>query len=81
MVKQLKLNRLAIVLVVDETGDEMFVHSKSSGHYVLVSGYRLRNGVKQVYVNNPLSNKKNGWCDLSDLMANAKSRSYAIIYK
>jgi peptidoglycan hydrolase-like protein with peptidoglycan-binding domain len=81
LVEHLKLNRLAIVLVVDETGDEMFVHSKSSGHYVLVSGYRLRNGVKQVYVNNPLSNKKNGWCDLSDLMANAKSRSYAIIYK
>ena len=81
LVEHLKLNRLAIVLVVDESGDEMFVHSKSSGHYVLVSGYRVRNGVKQVYVNNPLSNKHNGWCALSDLMENAKSRSFAIIYK
>ena len=81
MVKHLKLNRLAIVLLIDKTGDEMFVHSKSDGHYVLVSGYRLKNGVQQIYVNNPLSNKRNGWCDLSDLMDNAKSRSFAIIYK
>lgn len=81
LVEHLKLNRLAIVLVVDESGDEMFVHSQSSGHYVLVSGYRFKNGVKQVYVNNPLSNKHSGWCALSDLMENAKSRSFAIIYK
>lgn len=81
MIGHLKLNRLAIVLVEDKTGDEMFVHSKSDGHYVLVSGYRVKNGVKQVYVNNPLSNKHSGWCALDDLMDNAKDRSYVIIYK
>lgn len=81
MIGHLKLNRLAIVLVEDKTGDEMFVHSRSDGHYVLVSGYRVRNGVKQVYVNNPLSNKRSGWCDLDDLMDNAKDRSYVIVYK
>lgn len=81
LVENLKKNRLAIVLVKDITGDEMFTHSKSNGHYVLVSGYRVKNGVKQVYVNNPLSNRHNGWCNLSDLMANAKPKPYVIIYK
>ena len=80
LVANLKKNRLAIVLCKDYTGDEMFTHSKSDGHYVVVSGYRVLNGVQQIYVNNPLKNRHRGWCALKDLMDNAKPRSFVIIY-
>ncbi len=80
LVANLKKNRLAIILCKDYTGDEMFTHSKSDGHYVVVAGYRVVNGVQQIYVNNPLKDRHNGWCELQDLMDNAKPRSFVIIY-
>jgi hypothetical protein len=85
MVEHLKKNRLAVVLLLDRTGEEMFTHAQSDGHYVLVSGYRVKNGVKQVYVNNPLKNRCEGWCDLDDLLENTSFRAgfepIVIIYK
>jgi hypothetical protein len=85
MVEHLKKNRLAVVLLRDRTGEEMFTHGQSDGHYVLVSGYRVKNGVKQVCVNNPLKNRCEGWCDLDDLLANTSFRAgfepIVIIYK
>jgi hypothetical protein len=85
LVANLKKNRLAIVLCKDYTGDEIFTHSKSDGHYVVVSGYRVLNGVQQIYVNNPLKNRCEGWCDLDDLLENTSFRAgfepIVIIYK
>lgn len=85
LVEHLKKDRLAMVLLRDRTGKETFVSSSSSGHYVLVSGYRLKDGVKQVYVNNPLRNRQNGWVDLDILMDNTSFRAdfdpIVVIYK
>ena len=81
----LKKARLAVVLIKDKTGDEFFTYHESSGHYILLSGYRVKDGEEQVYVNNPLSWKESKWFDLDDVMANAIIRSdfepFVIIYK
>ena len=85
LVKYLKKDAVAVVLIKDKTGEELFTYHESKGHYVLVSGYRVRDGVDQVYINNPLSWKESRWFDLKDLMANAIIRSdfdpIVIIYK
>ena len=76
---------MAVVLIKDKTGEELFTYHESKGHYILVSGYQVKNDVEQVYVNNPLSWKESRWFDLKDLMANAIIRSdfdpIVIIYK
>ena len=81
----LKKDRLAVVLIKDKTGDEFFTYHESSGHYILLSGYRVKDGEEQVYVNNPLSWKESKWFDLDDVMANAIIRRefepFVIIYK
>ena len=81
----LKKDRLAVVLIKDKTGEELFTYHESSGHYILLSGYRVKDGEEQVYVNNPLSWKESKWFDLDDVMANAIIRSdfepFVIIYK
>lgn len=74
MVEHLKKNRLALVLLRDRTGEAIFVGSESTGHYVLVSGYRVKDGEEQVYINNPLRDKRTGWFDLDDLMDNTNFR-------
>ena len=85
VVSHLKKDRLAVVLIKDKTGDEFFTYRESSGHYILLSGYRVKDGVDQVFVNNPLSWKESKWFDLDDVMANAIIRSdfepFVIIYK
>ena len=85
LVKYLKQGALAVVLIKDRTGEELFTYHESKGHYILVSGYRVKDGVDQVYINNPLSWKESRWFDLKDLMANAIIRSdmqpIVIIYK
>ena len=85
MASHLKKDRLAVVLIKDKTGDEFFTYHESSGHYILLSGYRVKDGEEQVYVNNPLSWKESKWFDLDDVMANAIIRSdfepFVIIYK
>lgn len=85
LIEHLKQGRLAAVLLRDRTGKETFVSSSSSGHYVLVSGYRVKDGVNQVYVNNPLRYRQNGWVDLDILMDNTSFRAnfdpIVIIYK
>ena len=86
VIEHLKKDRLAVVLVKDKTGEELFTKKESSGHYILLSGYRLRDGEHQVYVNNPLSNKISDWLDMDDVMANAIFRDglrepFVIIYK
>ena len=75
LVKYLKKGAVAVVLIKDKTGEELFTYHESKGHYILVSGYRVHNDVEQVYVNNPLSWKESRWFDLKDLMANAIIRS------
>ena len=84
-VEHLKKNRLALVLLRDRTGEAIFVGSESTGHYVLVSGYRVKDGEEQVYINNPLRDKRTGWFDLDDLMDNTNFRdgfsSIVIVYK
>ena len=86
VVEHLKKDRLAVVLIKDKTGEELFTYHESSGHYILLSGYRVKNGVDQVYVNNPLSYKVSDWFDLDDVMANAIIRTglkepFVVIYK
>lgn len=85
LVKYLKKGAVAVVLIKDKTGEELFTYHESKGHYILVSGYRVHNDVEQVFINNPLSWKESKWFDLKDLMANAIIRSdfdpIVIIYK
>ena len=86
VIEHLKKDRLAVVLIKDKTGNELFTYRGSSGHYILLSGYRCLDGVDQVYVNNPLSYKKTGWFDLDDVMKNAIIRDglkepFVVIYK
>ena len=85
LVKYLKKGAVAVVLIKDKTGEELFTYHESTGHYILVSGYRVHEDVEQVFVNNPLSWKQSKWFDLKDLMANAIIRSdfdpIVIIYK
>lgn len=71
----LKKGRVAVVLIRDKTGEALFTYSGGGGHYVLVSGYREKDGVDQVFINNPLSYKASKWFDLSDLMANTYTAS------
>ena len=86
LISNLKKGRLAIALIKDKTGDEFFVKSSSKGHYVLVSGYRSKDGVDQVFINNPLSYKASKWFDIEDLMANCCNdwqgyeNSFVVIY-
>lgn len=70
LINHLKQGRLAIALIRDRTGEELFVSSGSRGHYILISGYRSKDGVDQIFVNNPLRNKSSKWFDIDDLMAN-----------
>lgn len=82
----LKHGRVAVVLIKDKTGEELFTYHESTGHYILLSGYRCLDGVDQVYVNNPLSYKKTGWFDLDDVMKNAIIRDglkqpFVLIYR
>ena len=86
VVEHLKKDRLAVVLIKDKTGEALFTYTGSSGHYILLSGYRVNNGVEQVYVNNPLSYKRSDWFDLDDVMENCIIRKgltepFVIIYK
>lgn len=85
LIEHLKKDRLAAVLLRDRTGQQTFVSSDSKGHYVLVSGYRLKDGVDQVYINNPVRKKESRWYDLDILMDNTSFRDgfspIIIIYK
>ena len=85
LIDHLKKDRLAVVLIKDKTGKATFTYSGGGGHYVLVSGYREKDGVDQVFVNNPLSYKASRWYDLKDLKNNWIHRSdlqpCVIIYK
>lgn len=75
LIEHLKRSRLAVVLVRDITGEDLFNSSSTTGHYVLVSGYRVKDCVDQVFVNNPLSNKSSRWFDLDDLLDNTVFRA------
>jgi len=85
LIEHLKKDRLAVVLIKDRTGKATFTYSGGGGHYVLVSGYREKDGVDQVFVNNPLSYKASRWYDLKELTSNWIHRSdfepCVIIYK
>lgn len=87
VVSHLKKERLAIVLIRDKCGNALFTYSGGGGHYILLSGYRIKDGVEQIFVNNPLSYKSSKWFDLDDLMANVYTASegypnpFIIIYK
>ena len=85
LISHLKKGRLAVVLIKDMTGEAMFTYPGGGGHYVLVSGYREKDGVDQVFVNNPLSYMGSRWYDLKDLTDNWIHRSdlqpCVIIYK
>ena len=84
LTSHLKKGRLAVAIIRDNTGDEFFTYSGSSGHFILVSGCRKVNGTEQVFVNNPLSWKRSTWFDLKDLMSNIKheyDNAFVVIYK
>ena len=86
LISHLKKGRLAVALIKDKSGDEFFTYSGSKGHYILISGYREKDGVDQVFVNNPLSWKQSKWFDIDDLMANVcndwqgYANSFVVIY-
>lgn len=87
LIDTLKKGGVAIAIVKDKTGNAYFARPTSSGHYILVSGYRVKDGVKQVYINNPMTSKVSGWFDLTKLEKNVKnekdgySNSYVTIRK
>lgn len=87
LISNIKAGRLVIALVKDKTGHGYFTKSGSSGHYVVVSGYQIKNGVEQVYINNPLGYKKTGWFNINDLMDNCinewegYNNSFVVFYK
>ena len=87
LIYNLKKGRLVIALIKDKTGDEFFVKSESRGHYIVISGYRTKDGEDQIFVNNPLSYKRTGWFDIDDLMDNCCNdwegykNSFVVIYK
>jgi peptidoglycan hydrolase-like protein with peptidoglycan-binding domain len=87
LASHLKKGHLVIAIVKNKTGEAYFSTATTSGHYILISGYRVHNGVEQVYVNNPMKSKTSGWFNLSKLHANVKnenegySNSYVVIYK
>lgn len=78
--------RLALALVRDITREALFTRPGGGGHYILISGYRVKDGMEQIFVNNPLSYKASRWFDLDDLMNNAITRQgfenpFIVIYK
>ena len=83
----LKKGRVAVAIMKNKTGEAYFTSKNTSGHYILISGYRVKNGVKQVYVNNPMKTKTSGWFSMSKMHANTKNEkegyknSYVIVYK
>ncbi len=87
LVGHLKKGRLAIALVSDKSGDAFFCAPESRGHFILLSGYREKDGVPQVFVNNSLSYKASRWFNLSDIMANVKNdrdgyfNSFVVVYE
>lgn len=85
LIAHLKKGRLAVVLIKDITGEALFTYRGGGGHYIVVSGYREKDGVDQIFVNNPLSYKSSRWFDLTDLTRNWIHRSdlqpCVIIYK
>ncbi len=87
LVSHLKQDRLAVALIKDKTGDAFFTYPTSGGHFVLISGYRVQDGVEQIFVNNPLSYKASKWYDLEDLMDNVLNdwngyaNSFVVVYK
>lgn len=86
LAEHLKKGRPALALVRDITNEALFTRSGGGGHYVLISGYRVKDGVKQVFVNNPLSYKPSRWFDMDDLMDNTIFRQgmenpFIVIYK
>ncbi len=87
LINELKKGAVAIAIVKDKSGHQYFANASSSGHYILISGFRTKNGVKQVYVNNPMKTKTSGWFDLTKLEKNLKNEndgytnSYVIISK
>lgn len=87
LISDLKKGAVAIAIVKDKSGHEYFANASSSGHYILISGFRTKNGVNQVYVNNPMKTKTSGWFDLTKLEKNLKNEndgyanSYVIISK
>lgn len=85
LAEHLKKGRLALALIRDITKEALFTYSGGGGHYILISGYRVKDGVKQVFVNNPLSYKSSRWFDMDDLMANSIFRQglenpFVVIY-
>lgn len=75
LISHLKQGRLAVVLIRDKCGNALFTYSGGGGHYILISGYRTKDGEDQIFVNNPLSYKSSRWFDLDDLMANVYTAS------
>ncbi len=86
LVKHLQKGRFVIALISDRCGNAYFCKPESNGHFIVVCGYREKDGVPQVYVQNPLSYKRSGWFDLESLMDNVKTaadgypRPFVVIY-
>lgn len=54
--------------------------TSSSGHYMVLGGYKEMNGKEYVYVINPgtVNSSKNGWVEMSRITNNMKTRSILI---
>ncbi len=71
--KELKKgDRVAIYLMGSRPGGSKRVHWTSGGHFVCSVGYRIRNGLHEVYVKDSYSNSKlrNGWISYEENMRN-----------
>ena len=86
VVSHLKQGHLVLALVKDGTGKGTFTKVGGGGHYILISGYRVENGVEQIFVDNPIKSRGNKWINLDELMPNAIIREglktpFIIVYK
>lgn len=71
--KELKKgDRVAIYLMGSRPGGSKRVHWTSGGHFVCSVGFRIRNGLHEVYVKDSYSNSKlrNGWISYEENMKN-----------
>lgn len=71
--KELKKgDRVAIYLMGSRPGGAKRVHWTSGGHFVCSVGFRIRNGLHEVYVKDSYSNSKlrNGWISYEENMRN-----------
>lgn len=74
-----KGNRVAICLMGSRDGGSKAVHWTSGGHFISLVGFRIRNGLHEVYVldSNSTSSLRNGWISYEENMRGDVSKVWS----